>query len=187
MSAPAPGDLLDALRAIREALDIPHPATVGDGEIHDAILKERVLHTVVMLGNIFPADGRPCAADVVPWSVEYLRARLAEHPAEGYRTWAEHMAELRDRQADAGEAGEEGPADVAEYIEDDGEDEGQFRNRMACGDSLWDFEEHAEGTSLHCPRHGATSAITEEQWLAEHPAEPIGFLAAKEADDEEPS
>ncbi len=24
----------------------------------------------------------------------YLRARLAEHPATGYKTWAERMAEL---------------------------------------------------------------------------------------------
>jgi hypothetical protein len=105
MSGPVPAreELLDALRAVREAIDIPHPATVGDGETYDRILKERVLHVVVMLGNIVPADGRPCAADVIPWSVEYLRARLAEHPASGYRTWAEHVAELqRDRQAEGG-------------------------------------------------------------------------------------
>ena len=105
MSAPDPArdELLDALRAVREAIDIPHPATVGDGEIHDRILKERVLHATVMLQNIIPGDGRPCAADVIPWSVEYLRARLAEHPASGYRTWAERAAELkRHRQAEGG-------------------------------------------------------------------------------------
>jgi hypothetical protein len=102
-SEPPRGKLLDALRAVREAIDIPHPATVGDGETHDRILKERVLHAVVMLQNIVPGDGHRCAADVIPWSVEYLRARLAEHPAEGYKTWAEHVAELeRDRQAEGG-------------------------------------------------------------------------------------
>ena len=96
-------ELLDALRAVREAIDIPHPATVGDGETYDRILKERALHVVVMLQNIVPGDGSRCAADVIPWSVEYLRARLAEHPAEGYKTWAEHAAELeRDRQAKGG-------------------------------------------------------------------------------------
>jgi hypothetical protein len=55
---------------------------------------------------------------------------------------------------------------------------------MACGDSLWDEQKYAEGAPMHCPRHGATSAITEEEWLADHPAEPIGFLVAEEADDE---
>ena len=104
MSAPEPAreELLEALRAVREAIDIPHPATVGDGETYDRILKERVLHAVIMLQNIVPGDGHPCAADVIPWSVEYLRARLAEHPAEGYKTWAEYVAELkRDREGGA--------------------------------------------------------------------------------------
>jgi hypothetical protein len=68
--------------------------------------------------------------------------------------------------------------------DEDDEEEGQSRNRMACGDSLWDEEKYAEGAAMHCPRHGATSAITEEQWLSEHPAEPIGFLAGEEAGDE---
>ena len=111
MSAPEPAreELLDALRAVRDALNIPHPATVGDGETHDQILKERVLHAVVMLQNIVPDDGRPCAADVIPWSVEYLRARLAEHPATGYTTWAERVAEMkRARQAErTGDAGDD--------------------------------------------------------------------------------
>lgn len=93
---PTRDELLDALRAVREAIDIPHPATIGDGEIHDRILKERLLHAVVMLQNVVRDDGSP--DDRIPWSVEYLRARLAEHPAEGYKTWAEHKAELkRDR------------------------------------------------------------------------------------------
>lgn len=74
---------------------------------------------------------------------------------------------------------------AAEYIDDEEENgEGQYRNRMACGDSLWDEEQYAEGAVMHCPRHGATVAITELQWLAEHPAEPIGFIVAEDADDE---
>ncbi len=31
-------------------------------------------------------------------SVAYLRDRLAEHPATGYRTWDEAVAEIRARQ-----------------------------------------------------------------------------------------
>lgn len=46
---------------------------------------------VVMLQSILDGDHPiPDAA----WSVAYLRARLAEHPATGYKTWDERMAEL---------------------------------------------------------------------------------------------
>ncbi|MGA2826527.1 MAG: hypothetical protein ABSF03_10425 [Streptosporangiaceae bacterium] len=99
MSAPEPAreELLTALEAVREAIDIPHAATVGDAETRAKILDERLISTVIMLRNILGKDGR--AVDV-PWSVECLRARLAEHPAEGYKTWHERVAELeRDRQA----------------------------------------------------------------------------------------
>jgi hypothetical protein len=94
VSAPEPTreQLLDALRAVREAIGIPNGATVGDQETRDKILGERLIHTVVMLQNILDEDdGRTVD---VPWAVEYLRARLAEHPAEGYKTWAERMAEM---------------------------------------------------------------------------------------------
>ncbi|MGH3263111.1 MAG: hypothetical protein ACRDNS_14060 [Trebonia sp.] len=83
-------NLLEALRAVREALDIPRPATVGDGEAHDRILEERVMHAVVMLRSILELDRHPD----VPWSTAYLRDRLAEHPAEGYKTWQQRTAEL---------------------------------------------------------------------------------------------
>jgi hypothetical protein len=94
VSAPEPAreQLLAALQAVREAIDIPHPATAGDDEIRARILNERLGHAVVMLQNILGEDdGRTVD---VPWSVEYLRARLAEHPAEGYKTWAERVAEM---------------------------------------------------------------------------------------------
>ena len=81
----------DALEAVLEALDIPHAATVGHEEIRNRVLLERVGHTVVMLSAIL--DGEHPAPGV-PWSVAYLRARLAEHPAQGYKTWDERMAEL---------------------------------------------------------------------------------------------
>lgn len=89
----------DALEAVREALDIPHAATVGEQETRNAILLERAGHVVVMLSAIL--DGEHPAPDV-PWSVAYLRARLAEHPPTGYRTWAERVAELDAAKAQDG-------------------------------------------------------------------------------------
>jgi hypothetical protein len=81
----------DALAAVFEALDIPHGATVGDQEIRDRILLERAGHARVMLASVLDPDraGHPD----VEWSVGYLRARLAEHPATGYKTWQERVAE----------------------------------------------------------------------------------------------
>jgi hypothetical protein len=84
-------ELLDALTAVRDAIAIPNAATVGDQETRDAILVERARDAVVMLDSIL--DG--AATPDVPWSVAYLRARLAEHPAAGcYKTWDERVAEL---------------------------------------------------------------------------------------------
>jgi len=88
-------ELLDALVVVREALDVPNGATVGDQEARDAILIERAGHAVVMLQGILGGDATPD----IPWSVAYLRARLAEHPAEGYRTWDERVAELEAAKA----------------------------------------------------------------------------------------
>ena len=84
-------EALDALVAIREALDIPHAATMGDEETRNKILLERAGRAVVMLNAILH-DEHP--APDIPWSVRYLRDRLTEHPATGYRTWAERVAEL---------------------------------------------------------------------------------------------
>lgn len=87
----APRDYRSALEAVLEALDVPHAATVGDEEIRNRILLERVGHTVVMLKSML-RDEHP--APDAAWAVSYLRAQLGEHPAEGYKTWAERMAEL---------------------------------------------------------------------------------------------
>jgi hypothetical protein len=48
---------------------------------------------VVVLGRI--GDGRDAG---IPWSVGYLREQLAKHPAEGYKTWDQAMAELKAAQ-----------------------------------------------------------------------------------------
>lgn len=41
------------------------------------------------------------APDVL-WSVSYMRARLAEHAAVGYKTWHERIAELEAEKAQGG-------------------------------------------------------------------------------------
>jgi hypothetical protein len=89
---------MHALRALQEALDIPHPATTGDGEVRDKILAERVLHAVVFLSGILGPDrGSPRE-----WALDYFRDRLAEHPATGYRTWDESVAESKALRAAGG-------------------------------------------------------------------------------------
>lgn len=74
-----PQPVTDLLAAVLEALDIPHPATVGDTETHDRILVDRVMHTVIALKGVFQRGDDP------GWSADYLRRRLAEHPPTGYR------------------------------------------------------------------------------------------------------
>jgi hypothetical protein len=81
--------LTDALRAVLEALDIPHGATVGDQDVRDALLAHRAGHAVVMLRGILGGDTFD-----PEWSVAYLREQLAKHPAAGYKTWDERMTEL---------------------------------------------------------------------------------------------
>lgn len=92
-------DLLDALQATREAIDIPYPATVGDGRKRDEILGERVMHAVLILRAVLAGD-----LDHVPYDTAYLRERLAEHPAEGYRTWNQAVAEHQRKAAPGGAA-----------------------------------------------------------------------------------
>ena len=71
------------LAAVLEALDIPSPATVGDSEVHDRILADRVMHARIALEHVLRHGDDP------GWHAGYLRARLAETPATGYRTWGE--------------------------------------------------------------------------------------------------
>lgn len=75
----------DFLAAVLEALDIPHPATVGDAEVHDRILVDRAMHAVIALRNV-AAGEQPLG---VEWTTAYLREQLAKTPATGYRTWGE--------------------------------------------------------------------------------------------------
>jgi hypothetical protein len=99
-ATPDPSELLDALGVVREALDIPYAATVGGDETRAKILDQRLGHAVGMLRGILGED----ATRDVPWSVGYLRERLADYPATGYRTWDERMAELKAAKAASQEA-----------------------------------------------------------------------------------
>jgi len=86
----------DALQAVREALDIPHAATVGDDEIRAKVMERRVMHAVTFLRGVLDLEPPPLD---IGWHVAYLRERLAEHPAAGYKTWDEAIAELRAAEA----------------------------------------------------------------------------------------
>ncbi|WP_326596753.1 hypothetical protein [Streptomyces sp. NBC_01803] len=75
------------LTAVFEALDIPAPATVGDGEVHDRLLVDRVIHARIALASVLNEGDDP------GWSADYLRARLAELPATGYRAYGQSSAD----------------------------------------------------------------------------------------------
>lgn len=80
----------EALQVVLDALNIPNAATVGEQATRDKILVERAGHARAFLENILAENG----IGDVPWGIAYLRDRLAEHPAAGYKTWEERMAEL---------------------------------------------------------------------------------------------
>jgi hypothetical protein len=84
---------LDALAAVREAIDIPHAATLGDEARRAHVLAARVMRAVICLEAL---TGKHADREVAG-EVAYLRERLAEHPAEGYKTWDQAVAELRGR------------------------------------------------------------------------------------------
>ncbi|MFF3872933.1 hypothetical protein [Streptomyces sp. NPDC001978] len=77
------GAARELLAAVLEALDIPHAATVGDEKVHDRILLNRVMDARIAL------EGVLCRGDDPGWSADYLRHRLIEKPATGYRAWGE--------------------------------------------------------------------------------------------------
>ncbi|MGW7298982.1 hypothetical protein [Streptomyces sp. NPDC054829] len=101
-----PDELRALLAAVLEALELPHPATVGDAETHDRILIERVRHAKIALQTVL-VDRAPLG---VEWTTAYLRERLAEHPPTGYVTYDQARTDrrtaegLRRAATDGGEA-----------------------------------------------------------------------------------
>ncbi|WP_392965543.1 hypothetical protein [Streptomyces sp. LN245] len=76
-------DIRAFLAAVRDAIDIPAPATFGDREAFQLLLEDRVLDAVVALTG---ALGEPPAADWgLGWHTGYLRERLATKPPTTYR------------------------------------------------------------------------------------------------------
>lgn len=76
------GPVRELLAAVVEALDIPHPATVGDSERYRQLLEDRAMHAVIALRGVLADGGFPLG---IEWVTGRLRARLAEHPPTGYR------------------------------------------------------------------------------------------------------
>ncbi|MFI1726887.1 hypothetical protein [Streptomyces sp. NPDC020489] len=78
----------ELLAAVLEALDIPHPATVGDTETHDRILNDRAMHAAIALRSAL--EEHPLG---IAWTTAYLRERLTEHPPTGYQHHSAARAE----------------------------------------------------------------------------------------------
>ncbi|MFI2367280.1 hypothetical protein [Streptomyces sp. NPDC018833] len=81
------GEQRALLEAVFEALAIPYPATIGDGEIHGEILDRRVMHARLALEDVLQRGGD------AGWNADYLRARLLEHPPTGYRAYGAPQTE----------------------------------------------------------------------------------------------
>jgi hypothetical protein len=79
-------DLRELLAAVLEAIDLPHPATVGGQPVHRELLATRVMHASIALREVL-TDGVGSGADPA-WQAAYLRRKLAEHPADGYQHWS---------------------------------------------------------------------------------------------------
>jgi hypothetical protein len=71
------------LEALLEAIDIPSPATVGDGEAFSRLLEDRVLDAVVFLHGVLYEARQP--EDGYDWDLAYLRKQLAKKPPTTYR------------------------------------------------------------------------------------------------------
>jgi hypothetical protein len=84
-ATPLPRDVRDLLAAVLAAIDLPHPATVGDQPRQREVLAERVMHAAITLRTVLRADGSPFPADLA-WETAFLHAELAEHPPAGYKT-----------------------------------------------------------------------------------------------------
>lgn len=82
-----PEPAAELLRAVLEAIDMPHPATIGDSERHHEILADRAMHATIALRGVLRNGDDP------GWSADYLRARLTEHLPTGYRATGAPRAE----------------------------------------------------------------------------------------------
>jgi len=72
-------ELRDLLAAVREAIDIPFAATVGEGEKRAATLKERAMVASVILRRVLD---EPEGMDYLRADTKFLRASLADRPVD---------------------------------------------------------------------------------------------------------
>ncbi|MEU9520161.1 hypothetical protein [Streptomyces sp. NPDC048224] len=76
-------DTREFLAVVRDAINIPAPATFADREAFRLLLEDRVLDAVVALTG---ALGEPPTADWgLGWHTDYLRQQLATKPPATYR------------------------------------------------------------------------------------------------------
>jgi hypothetical protein len=84
-----------ALELTREALAIPYPATAADVARHDEVLGNRVVQVLLMIGSVLDDHGPDhlgfTNAERVAHAMEYCRRKIAENPAEGYRSSGSHV------------------------------------------------------------------------------------------------
>ena len=85
----------ELLAAVLKAIDIPFPATVSDGERYREVLMERAMHARLTLQRVLEVGGRLPLE--LGFEVGYLRAKLAETPADGYTTWQAAVASVGQR------------------------------------------------------------------------------------------
>ncbi|MGW6924451.1 hypothetical protein ACWGA9_24720 [Streptomyces sp. NPDC054950] len=86
-----PPAVAEFITAVADALDIPHPATIGGQEAHDRVLVERAMHAKIALRSALDS----CILGL-EWNTDYLRERLAERPPAGYVTSEQAQAALAE-------------------------------------------------------------------------------------------
>jgi hypothetical protein len=86
-----PPAVTDLMTAVLEALDIPHPATVGHSDAHGRLLLDRAMHARIALRSVLEDD-----TIGIQWTANYLRERLAKHPVAGYVTVEQAHAALAE-------------------------------------------------------------------------------------------
>jgi hypothetical protein len=75
MSIPLSPGVIDLLRAVLTAIDIPYPATAGDEAYYQRALAERAMHTAITLRRVLGTERPSFPADELAWEAAYL------HPA----------------------------------------------------------------------------------------------------------
>lgn len=95
---PTPADgttawMRDGLRVLREALDIPHAATVGGDQVRQELLKDRAMYAVIALDALDRPDIDARGACV---TIDYLREKLAGLEPTGYVSTTQAQAALAE-------------------------------------------------------------------------------------------